>query len=121
MANNIRRFRVKKGLSQKQLADHLLVSQQAISKYEIGIAKPKVETYLKIAKVLDTTITKLSGNAPVPKEVLVNYTKLDDSGLMVMEEFEHLSKNQQYAVANTVLKHYVLEENERSDEGSPKE
>lgn len=120
MANNIKEFRLEKGLTQKQLAELIHVSQQSISKYEIGIAKPKMAIYLKIAKVLDTTITKLSGEPPIPKESIDNYTELDDSGLMVMEGIEYLSKKQRDAVVNTVLKHYVIEENGKTNESTQK-
>ena len=44
---NLRRIRLQKGLSQKQLADYLCISPQSVSKWEKGEALPSIE-YLPI-------------------------------------------------------------------------
>ncbi|MCI8314438.1 MAG: helix-turn-helix transcriptional regulator [Lachnospiraceae bacterium] len=48
-----------KGMTQKQLADLLNVSYQAISRWEQGISLPSVDMMYNIAQVLDTTVDSL--------------------------------------------------------------
>jgi transcriptional regulator with XRE-family HTH domain len=50
-----------KGVSQTQLAEHLNVKQQTISKYINGIIEPGLDTVLKIAKYFDETTDYLLG------------------------------------------------------------
>ena len=57
--NKLKVLRKKKGLSQKELADQLSVSQANYSQYETGKRKPKIDTIQKIAAVLDIPITDL--------------------------------------------------------------
>ena len=49
---NIKRARIKQGLTQKQLAVILHVSHQCISKWEKGTVSPQVMWVYKIAKEL---------------------------------------------------------------------
>lgn len=65
--NIIERLRREKGLSQKDLANILGVSQSAISKYETGVALPSLNTARKIASALGCTIDELFGE-PNTKE-----------------------------------------------------
>lgn len=66
--NIIERLRREKGLSQKDLANILGVSQSAISKYETGVALPSLNTARKIAAALDCTIDELFGEPEKEKE-----------------------------------------------------
>lgn len=62
-AENVRRLRKKKGISQCKLAKSVGVSQSAIAQYEIGIKVPTIVIGAKLAKELDTTCEDLlSGN-----------------------------------------------------------
>lgn len=53
-----------KGMTQKQLADLLNVSYQAISRWEQGISLPSVDMMYNIAQVLDTTVDSLLNGLP---------------------------------------------------------
>lgn len=55
----IRTIRLKKGISQKQLAKLLNTSQQNLAQYESGKRNPKIETLHKIAHALDVPVTEL--------------------------------------------------------------
>ena len=55
----LKELRIKKGLLQKELADLVGVSGNAISNYEVGFREPNIETLIKIAIVLDTTVDEL--------------------------------------------------------------
>lgn len=48
-----------KGLTQKQLADQLLVSDKAVSKWERGICLPNIELLLPMADALGVSVTEL--------------------------------------------------------------
>ncbi len=57
--HKIKALRTEKGLSQQELAEILGISQKTISGYEVGVREPNIETLIKIAIVLDTTVDDL--------------------------------------------------------------
>ena len=59
LGQRIRFERLKKGLSQEELAEKTDLSRRAISCIECGINDPKYTTLLKIADSLEIDITKL--------------------------------------------------------------
>ena len=61
--NNLKVLRQKSGLSQIQLAHCLNVSQQAVAKWENGVANPRADTLLEIAKIFGCTIDDLFADA----------------------------------------------------------
>lgn len=54
----VREYRIKKGLSQMELARKLNVSQQAVSAWESGERCPSVATAKKLSEVLGVKWTK---------------------------------------------------------------
>lgn len=64
IAENIKRIRKEKGLTQKQLGDLCTppMADSAIRRYEIGKANPKTETLSKIARALGVTVGDLDPN-----------------------------------------------------------
>lgn len=61
-AENVRRLREKKRISQCELAKNVGVSQSAISQYELGIKVPTIVIGAKLAKELDVTCEDLVNN-----------------------------------------------------------
>ena len=57
--DKIRRLRVKQGMTQKQLAELIFVSPQAVSKWEKGKSFPSVQMLPMIAKVLGVHVSDL--------------------------------------------------------------
>lgn len=57
--NNISEFRKNKNLSQSELAELMNVNQNTISQWEIGIRSPNIESAIKLAEILETTVEKL--------------------------------------------------------------
>ena len=53
---NFKNIRMKRGLSQRQVADYLCVSPQSVSKWEKGEALPSIEFLPKMAECLDCEI-----------------------------------------------------------------
>ena len=58
-AENVKRLRQKKRISQCELAKNVGVSQSAIAQYEIGLRVPTIVIGARIAKELDTTCEDL--------------------------------------------------------------
>jgi transcriptional regulator with XRE-family HTH domain len=58
---NLQRIRKEKGMSQKELADALGVTQGTVSAWESGRWDPTVENLRAVAKVLGVTVDELIG------------------------------------------------------------
>ena len=56
IGDNIRRFRIEKGLTQKELGEKLDVTQQQIGQWETEKSTPKLGTIQKIALALDVPL-----------------------------------------------------------------
>ena len=54
--------RIRLGKSQQQTAEMLGMSKQMYQKYEYGMSAPAIQTAIKIAKTLGTTVENLWGN-----------------------------------------------------------
>lgn len=60
---NIKSIRISKGLSQEELAMRLHVVRQTISKWERGLSVPDSDMIISLAKVLETSVSVLLGEA----------------------------------------------------------
>lgn len=56
---NIRKIRESKGMSRKQLADKLGITEMSVGRYENNQREPKYVTLTKIAEVFDINIKEL--------------------------------------------------------------
>ena len=59
ISKNIREVRLRRGMSQEQLAQALHVTRQTVSNYETGRSRPDVETLTLLAKVLEADVQEL--------------------------------------------------------------
>ena len=59
-------MRENKGLTQKELAERVNLSQQTIGHYEVGRAKPDLETLQNCPKYLIAALTTSFGRTDVP-------------------------------------------------------
>lgn len=59
--DNIKKFRNAKNMSQEELAVHLHVVRQTISKWEKGLSVPDAEVLIHMAQVLDVPVSRLLG------------------------------------------------------------
>lgn len=78
LAENIRRIREEKKMTQKSVASLMGISQQAYGQYESGSREPKPETLGRIAAALGTTlneITKETDSVPDDDGAMKNYIK----------------------------------------------
>ena len=64
---NLKALRKDRGLSQEELAVRLNGVRQTISKWEKGLSVPDAAMLIRLAEVLDTTVSRLLG-ADVPED-----------------------------------------------------
>lgn len=62
--------RKEQGLTQKQLAEKLNMSDKSVSKWERGICLPDVTVYLELCKILDISINEFLAGEDIPKETI---------------------------------------------------
>lgn len=63
-AENIRRIRFERHMTQDEFAELLGTTKQNISRYESGAVSPKINTAAKIASQLGVTLSELNGDEP---------------------------------------------------------
>jgi len=63
--NSIRELRIRKNLTQQQLANMVGISKKTISAYETGKAVPSLRVAIKLAKVLDVSLDDLFDSTKV--------------------------------------------------------
>ena len=56
IGKNIKHFRIKRNLTQDQLAEQLFVTRQTVSNYETGKSRPDIDMLVKISQVLGIDI-----------------------------------------------------------------
>lgn len=61
LADNIKRLRKSKGLTQEELAIRLNVVRQTVSKWEKGLSVPDAEALQRLADILEVDIKQLLG------------------------------------------------------------
>lgn len=64
---NLKAYRKAKGLTQEELAIRLHVVRQTVSKWEKGLSVPDADLLLRLAEVLEVSVSQLLG-AEVPPE-----------------------------------------------------
>ncbi len=61
LSEKIKTLRTEKGLSQEELALELNVVRQTVSKWEQGLSLPDAEQLVRLAEVLNTTVSEIVG------------------------------------------------------------
>ena len=70
IGNNIRRVRKEHGISQKELADKIGVSQSAVNQWEVGKRIPKVQTIFRLSKAIPCAPKELMSEFDVEIDAL---------------------------------------------------
>lgn len=70
--NNIKKFRVAFGYTQKELAKHLGTTQQTLGRWENGDSEPKQMILKDMALLFETTIDDLLNNNPLTSKITTN-------------------------------------------------
>ncbi len=70
---NLKEARIKKGLSQKEVADNIGVAKSTYSLYESGNREPNVQTIKKIADFLGISADELLGLSDQPTTLAAHF------------------------------------------------
>lgn len=95
MLKNLRTLRLQSGITQKQLADAIGVSQQSINKYENHNIEPDIETMKRLADYFRTSIDYLVGYSTAAPD-------WRSEEIALLSEYRRLSKNQQACVHHLI-------------------
>lgn len=61
-SKRLKELRKSAGISQRELAKNLFISQQSVGKWESGLTKPSPEMYVKLASYFNVSVDFLMGN-----------------------------------------------------------
>ena len=99
MLENLRKLRTEAGVTQKQLADAISVSQQSINKYENHNIEPDIQTLVLIADFFHTSVDYRVGHSSEPPG-------LSAGGRRLLDEYHRLSKQQRQCI-RMVMQSYL--------------
>ncbi len=105
MVKNLRYLREKKGVSQKQLAKIVGISQQSINKYENQATDPDVPMLIHMANYFNTSVDFLVGNTDIERKYEeVHESDLNDNEMMVMSEYRETDRTGQEIILSLLRK-----------------
>ena len=91
-SENLKTLRKQKGFSQEELASRLHVVRQTISKWEKNLSVPDADTLIRLAEILEVSVSELLGSK-IENE--------DRNGNITNDVAEQLSRiNEQLAIKN---------------------
>lgn len=82
LGEKIKDYRVSLGLTQKDLADKLFVTPQAVSRWEQGIVEPSLSTLKMMAEIFNVSVDEM---LDLSKPVIVEETK-EEGNILTAEE-----------------------------------
>ncbi|EKN63761.1 helix-turn-helix transcriptional regulator [Schinkia azotoformans] len=97
LATNIKFFREKKALTQKELAEKLGVSRSVVAKWENETASPDLETLITLSKYFQVSLDHLVGLPYFQNEMLLELNQIyktnDESNIEIFGVVDYLYKN----------------------------
>lgn len=100
IGENIKAARIKKGLTQQELAAALNTTKAAVSRYELDQREPRYRLLQEIAQVLEVSCSELIGDASM--ELEMRRSDLRDKITDSLKEFTDLEKS----LEEELLKYY---------------
>ena len=100
IGSRIKELRIKRGLTQEELARQIGVTKGAVANYENEVSSPKIELMYKLFDALqcdanhlhqDDMKSNVYRDSSTPEEfenIIKKYRTLDEPGLAVMEKLE---------------------------------
>lgn len=71
-------LRKEKGLTQKELAEQLFISNKAVSKWETGASVPDIGLLIPLATLLDVTVTELLMGERLEENSILNIAQVEE-------------------------------------------
>lgn len=88
------------GLTQKQVAEQLGMSDKSVSKWERGICLPDVSVYLELCEILGITINEFLAGEDIPREDIP--AKSEDNLIQVTQDSQHRQRKLKRVIATLV-------------------
>ena len=99
----IKELHKEKGLTQKELADQLYITDRAVSKWERGLCAPDIATLEPLAKILDVTVSELiAGERLAGKENMMEIEKNVQNAINYSEQ-EITEKSKKYRKKTLII------------------
>lgn len=103
--NNLKKARARVRMTQKEVAEHIGISQNAYSYWESGRSKIDNVSLAKLAELFDCTVDYLLGNSDVPNQTAAQlainfqlfnaYAELSPEGKAKVDEYILFIKQQE--------------------------
>ena len=107
MLKKLKTLREEAGISQKQLAEQIGVSQQSINKYENHNVEPDIHTLMQIADYFNTSVDFLIGYSDVRHRIEVCHAyELNNEESRIMDQYRQLNRKQRLCIG-TLLDSYL--------------
>lgn len=106
MVKNLRKLRLRKGVSQQQLADVIETSQQSINKYEHHNVEPDISALIRLADYFEVSIDDLVGRPAPPDRRFMEELELSREEAALIRDYRALSKEEKTSI-QMVLKNYL--------------
>ena len=107
MVKNLKNLRLKKGLSQQQLADILGISQQSVNKYENHNIEPDISTLSSMATLFNTSVDYLIGHSTIDHVIeKVEKYDLNDRESKLVDSYRKLSPREKESI-DLVIENYI--------------
>ena len=108
MIKNLKSLRNSIGISQQQLADVILVSQQSVNKYENHNVEPDIDTLIKISDYFNVSIDFLVGRTEIKDMASkLNLSDLSQAEQELIENYRQLGDKQKNCI-KTLIESYTL-------------
>lgn len=104
MLKNLKTLRMQSGISQKQLADVIGVSQQSINKYENHSVEPDIDTLIALADFFGVSVDYLVGHSGFSEPV--SQVNLTTNEFALIKDFKKLSPRQKESI-QLIIKNYL--------------
>ena len=100
MLKNLKALRDEGGISQRQLAEAIGVSQQSINKYENHNIEPDIGTLIRIADYFNTSVDYLVGHTDNRRKIEpVRTYELNTQEQQLIDAYRKLNQKQKAAIA----------------------
>lgn len=108
MVKNLKKLRLKKGLSQQQLAEIIGVSQQSIYKYEKHNVEPEISILINLADFFNTSVDYLIGHSDISHIIEeVKPFDLNSEEANLINSYRKLTKSEKESI-DLIIKNYCL-------------
>ena len=99
MIKKLKALRQTKGISQQQLADVILVSQQSVNKYENHDVEPDINTLIKIADYFEVSLDYLVGRTEIAEMIdEISMSDLTADEVKLIKKLRKLSGKQKRCI-----------------------